>query len=556
MAAVTPAQLRTGLQTSDAAAVETATLAARVEQAAPTEIVVEVYDKFWRRIGEAGDYISLNCTKPRNQTPVLQMQFKGSDPLVPILRNCRNEVVGLTVSIGALRWAFTVDKAAYRLTDGLKTLDIEALGLYDYLSYLMIWPNYLLPIQAQIPSRAVFIGPICTVIESMIAEQAFRLQSGLWELVNNLGSLNLDWRAWFGTALQARGNFFDMLHTPIYVVRTNPLFDTSPLVSVTSRMEPVATVIEKLVKSYGVTVEVELWLPGDPQPDVWSRLNLPTYVVRVVDRSNVTGPTGTILDSIIKQIVNLEQSVLGGVLQPFLNPEGVYAPDGVYIAPTIGVNYVQPWTLLIDHPRGPLERFEIVDHHPQGWNILIGGRSPKWINDIINATTSWILDMLMIVAGLTGVPSNLFDGLFNDVLLSFQLIQNFERRNDMGPYGRPEKFIPTGAAPYNIDALFSFISAMWDSRGYRSAIAEFRNGYPYSVGRDIFPGAMMSIAENGTLYSDYIENIMISDSREERAKVVVQIGDGKAEEAPIARFQRLITGIQEAINVITLAPGQ
>jgi hypothetical protein len=222
----------------------------------------------------------------------------------------------------------------------------------------------------------------------------------------------------------------------------------------------------------------------------------------------------------------------------------------------VGVNYVKPWTVLIDHPRGPLENFEIVDHHPQGWQIIIGGKSPKWINDLINATTSWILDCIMIVVGLTGVPSNLFDGLFNDVLLSFQLIENFNRRNNMGPYGRPEKFVSTGASPYNIDALFSFISTMFDTRGYKSAICQFRNGFPYSVGRDIFPGAMMSIAENGSLYTDYIENIIVTDNRKERAKVMVQIGDGKAEEAPIARFQRLITGLQESFNVLTLAPGQ
>jgi hypothetical protein len=74
------------------------------------------------------------------------------------------------------------------------------------------------------------------------------------------------------------------------------------------------------------------------------------------------------------------------------------------------------------------------------------------------------------------------------------------------------------------------------------------------VGRDVFIGSLMSIAENGTVYTDYIENIVITDNRTERAKVIVQIGDGKAEEAPIAKLQRLITGIQEAVNVLTLAP--
>lgn len=554
MASLSLDDLRSSLASTEPVAVRDATIFARQKAAEPTEVVVTVYDKFWRPIASAGDYIDLTFTHPRNRVPVLNMTLKGGDPLVPVMRRCRKELVGITVEIGALRWAYTVDETSYTLANGQRTLTVKALGIFDYLSYILIWPNFYLPIQAQLFNRAVYIGPICTVINAMIAEQSFRLQSGLWELVNNLGSLNLDWRAWFGTVLQSRGNLLDMLHTPIYVCHVNPLLDSSPFVSITSRMETVSTLINKLMTGYGVTVEMELWLPGDPQPDEFSRLSVPTYVVRTVDRSNVTGPTATILDSIVKQLVVLEGSVLGNALAPLLNPQGVYAPDGVFIAPTVGVNFVKPWCVLVDHPRGPMEGFEIVDHHPQGWQIIIGGRSPKWVNDIINATTSWLLDCLMIVVGLTGVPSNLFDGLFNDVLLAFQLVQNFNRRNEMGPYGRPERFIPTGSAPYNIDALFSFIQAMWDTRGYRSAQAMFRNGYPYSVGKDIFPGAIMSIAENGSLYSDYIENIVVTDNRKERAKVMVQIGDGKAEEAPIARFQRLITGLQEAVNVITLAP--
>ena len=554
MAAVTPEGLRASLVETEAGAVRDATILSRQRAAEPTEILVTVYNKFWEPVGYLGDYTDLTASKPRNQVPGLNITLKGHDPLIPALRNCRKELVGLTVEIGSLRWAYTVESTSYKLNGGLKTLEVTAVGLFDFFSYMMVWPNFRLPLQAQVPSRAVFVGPIVSVLNTMIAEQAWRLQSGAWELVNNLGSLNPDWRAWFGTALQARGNLLDRLHTPVYVVHTNFLTDESPFVAITTRMESIATLIEKLMTGYGVTVEIELWLPGDPQPDQYAQLNLPTYVVRVMDRSNVTGPTGTVLDSIIKQIVTVEGSVFGSVLEPFTNADGVYPPDGVFVRPQVGVNFVQPWALLVDHPRGPMESFEITDHHPQGWQILIGGKSPAWVNNLINATTSWILDSIMIVIGLTGVPSNLLDGLFNDVLLSFQVAQNFNRRNEMGPYGRPEKFVATGAAPYNVDALFSFISAMWDSRGYRSAQASFRNGYPYSVGRDVFIGSLMSIAENGTVYTDYVENIVITDNRTERAKVIVQIGDGKAEEAPIAKLQRLITGIQEAVNVLTLAP--
>ena len=547
-------RLRGLLQSDDYSAIGEATVIARRRAAAPTEILLSVYDKFWKKIGEVNDYIDLNASDPRNQVGVLQLTLKGNDPLVPIMRRCRTEVVGLTLEIGGIRLAFTVEDATFRLAEGLKTCVVKAVSLYDYLSYLLVWPNFLAPIFAQVPSRATFFGPIVTCLNTMIAQNALRRQSGWLEFFNNIGSLNFDWRAWFGTALLNPGDPLDALTTPLYVCQVNPLFDSSPLVAFTVRMEPVATVIDNVIKSYGVSVEVTLWLPGDEQPDEYAKLKVPTYVIRVVDRSNVTGPTGTVLDSIVKQLVLVEGSVLGNVLAPLLNPDGVYAPEGVYIAPTIGVDFVVPWTVLIDHPRGPMESFEIVDHHPTGHSIVIGGRSPKWFNDFVNATTSWILDCITIVIGLVGVPSNLFDGLLNDTLLSFQLVQHFPRRNDMGPYGRPEKFIATQAAPYNINALFSFISALWDTRGYRSATVAFRNGYPYSVGRDVFKGAMMSVVENGVMYSDYVENIVITDNRQERTKVIVQIGDGKADEAPVARFQRLITGIQETINTLTLAP--
>ena len=63
-----------------------------------------------------------------------------------------------------------------------------------------------------------------------------------------------------------------MLKTPIYVVRTNPFLDTSPLVARTVRMESCGTVITDITRAYGVDVRVDLWLPGDDQPDQWANL--------------------------------------------------------------------------------------------------------------------------------------------------------------------------------------------------------------------------------------------------------------------------------------------
>jgi hypothetical protein len=37
-------------------------------------------------------------------------------------------------------------------------------------------------------------------------------------------------------------------------------------------------------------------------------------------------------------------------------------------------------------------------------------------------------------------------------------------------------------------------------------------------------------------------------------EVLAQIGDGRKDEAPLAKIQRLITGAFEALSILTLAP--
>ncbi len=162
----------------------------------------------------------------------------------------------------------------------------------------------------------------------------------------------------------------------------------------------------------------------------------------------------------------------------------------------------------------------------------------------------------MIVIGLTGVPSNLLDGFLNDAAFAFEMLQHFQRRVDLGPYTtRIEKFLATGAAPYNVDAIFTFITMSWDTRGYRSAQATFRNGAPFYAGRDTPVGGLMSIVDDeGDMLTDYVENVLLRQNRLDDAEVMVQIGDGKAEEAPIVKTQRFVTGLMEVGNTILLTP--
>lgn len=524
---------------------------------------VSVYDKMWVKVGELGDdMISLQGADPRNKMSSAQLKIKGDSWLVDTFMQCMTTHVGVVVETAGIRFAFYVDTFDYEYDNGAWIGTANLNGVWDILNYLVIWPNWWLPIQFQLFSHAVFIGPLCTAAEAMISENALRIQSGLWEFVNNAGSLNPDIRAWFGTLLQSNGNIFQMLKTPIYVVRTNPFLDTSPLIARTVRMETCASVIEDITRSYGVHVRVDLWLPGDDQPDYWTQtfpalaLTQPTYVVTVKDRSQIEGPTGTVIDSAVRQVVDVAGSFFDGIL-PFI--KGVPGRDGVFISPILGVNHVDPWAVLIapePGQKGNILTCRLSFHTPKGWQHIIGGRSPKWLNDLMNATFAWIIDSISILLGFTGIPSNLLEGFLNNTILAFQMVQHYDRRDDVGPYHPAiEVFNATTSAPYNVETLFGFINALWESRGWVSAIVTFRNAEVYTLGKDVFLGGLVSVLymDRTRIFTDYIEEVQFQIDRTKR-DILLQIGDGKAEESPLAKHQRFITATLEAINVLTLAP--
>ena len=537
-----------------------------------TDVKVTVCDAFWNEIGVAGNYIEVSGTIPRNAAPQATLKLPENHWLDPYLSQCENTMVGVIIETDGISEAFYVKRHREKLDeDGKVTLTSELVGIWDILNYLPIWPSWYLPIATQPFSHAIYFSPLCSVIEAMAAQQSFRIQSGMWEFFNNALSLNPDVRAWLGTMLQAIKNdpqTGSVLKTPLYVVRTGVLTDSSPLFCRTVRMETVGQVIGDITKAYGVDVRVYLWRPGMEQPDKYANLTHHTYVMTVKDRSQIEGPTKTALDSALRFLVDTQGSLLGKTLDPLLNPNGESAPEGVYIAPTLGLVFVPPYaqletpdTIVADgeviRSKSALMTYEIVRSTPLGWQHIIGGKSPKWLNDLLNAFYSFVIDAAQIILGFTGVPSNLLDGFLNDAFFAFQLIQHYSRRDDVGPYHPAiEVFTPTNSSPYNIEALFQLIQVLWDSRGYTTAVATFRgqNG-PFKLGRDIFPGALMSLvyASRTKVFTDHIELVSFKSNRTSR-ELTVQIGDGKPIQHPIVELKRNVSEVIAAVNVATLSP--
>ncbi|SBS73769.1 hypothetical protein MHPYR_180049 [uncultured Mycobacterium sp.] len=388
----------------------------------PPEWIFTRCDKFWRpAFSEMGpDIIEASGTDPRNASGSAMIKLKSGSTHNAYLAECSKTFVGVKVETAGIKMPYYVKKHSQKYENSAWTYTSELAGIADIFKYLIIFPTWFLPIQVQPISHAVLAGPIVTVLESVISECALRIQSGIMDFFNNALSLNPDMRTWVGTMLQALNRdgltleaLHRMLRTPMYVVRGNPFLDGSPLWAKTVRMVPLSEVIEEATQSYGIDVSIELWEVGDPQPDAFAHLDQPTYVVRVRDRTQIVGPTKTIIDSVLRTAVDLSGS-LGVMFGPLI--KGVPGMEGVFVAPALGINYHEPWTYLVapdPGEDGSVLTCEIVDHTQTGWQHIIGGKSPKWLNDLINAWFSFVIDAVQIVLGFTGIPSDLLSGFLN-----------------------------------------------------------------------------------------------------------------------------------------------
>ena len=540
---------------------------ASIEQRPPQDIICRILTNTCKTAGEAGDRERLKINWPRLGVPIGELTLKGSDPLADVVLQCDETVVPVVVDVGPLRWSGRVDVAHDKFGDPEKpdTVDCQLLHDKAWLTRVAAWPWWFMPLQIQgPPSRGVSFGNAITVIKYLFGSQFLRIQLGLWEAINNLISLNLDWRAFFATELAGNANGVDIRDirrlavTPVYVVRRGTGWkDTSPFISLNWKMEDLLTVVEQTCRDCGLTIEVWLWEPGMEQPDEHAKrgnlLKRPTVCIDVKDRQGVTGFSGTWVDGLQRTFVDLMGSMLGEVLKPFLNPKNEYAPRGVNIAPALGVHYTKPWTVFnADHPDSGV-RGTISHHHAVAWRTITGGKSPAWFNRMIDNSIAFFIDMISIVIGITGIPSTVLEGAFNDLWMAYQLTDNFDRRMKLGPMGFPEVFKATGSGSYTLEAFFQQKALMFDTAGYASAQVMVDNCFPYEIGRDFFPGGMSTVIRRGKVFSHFIEDTVLLDDGDEYAKLLIQIGDGRAEEAPAAKIQRRLGDIQAGINVALLS---
>jgi hypothetical protein len=523
---------------------------------------IRVWDLNYDLQGFCGDYITASIEFARNRVGTGEIVLPGDSEFGPLMMRCKDEVVPITVDYNDRRWSGRVD-TCQRIwdTNGLRYV-ATLVDEWAWIQSILCWPAPFAPLQAQIPKSMITVGPAITCIKSYLVANLLRLQIPLWSVLNNIsiGGLVSSIGAGFtpgyyaGTDPEKPNNpvqwndpLINRAQWPVAVKPANPLTDTSKWTAMTARMVDAETLFQDVLKDEGLMLTATLFIPGEDEPIEGLDLTRPTIVLDVVDLSGYIGETGTAADGLKRSIVEFGQNGTK-IIRPYNGPDSdAYKKPGFF-----GQHYKEPWVTFWEGQHSGIRKSVVTAHHPIAKYVIVGGRSPGWLNKGINLLIESALSAILAFVGLSGIAPTILNGILDDVFLAFDRYYDAQRVQKLGPYGFYEYYAPGGAVAYSLSGIINGLSGIHDTRGYESYEFEIDDRAPYQFGLHMDIGQPIAVESGGLLYLQYLEAARVTDSRTERVDTKLSIGDPSAEEDPTARMARKLKRIGALVNAVFL----
>ncbi|WP_276652480.1 hypothetical protein [Corynebacterium vitaeruminis] len=277
----------------------------------------------------------------------------------------------------------------------------------------------------------------------------------------------------------------------------------------------------------GVMVTVDLWLPGDEQPfPTHTTLQLPTAIVDFHPRSTVSGAVGLIGQAWrnIKRVI--DEDGISSAIQ--FADQGIPGADGR-----------QPW-VVYDLPEGP----EVTISKSTDNTFLVGGKSPKIVNEIIKAGIKTAISSLVsLIPGVGPAAAALINGA-GEVLAAMSVdrflnINEFTDEQRKTWHGRSSyiSLSKTGAAN-SLEALQKAWQAKEETDGGISVGFKVDSVEPYVPHRDFEIGDTIGFVAWGQVWAAYVSEITWTSSPGEPVGFELKLGNPKDLKDPVALLQQ------------------
>ena len=417
---------------------------------------------------------------------------------------------------------------------------ITAVSNRIHLRHIMLAASPILPHAVQIPKMFLWGGPCVTTCATAVLINLFRIYTlnGFWPLPRNL----FDPLAWI--------NNINPLNWPIQVMPVRPIVDQSRWVTIGSRWQDAESILTPVMKDAGVICHAYTWLPGDPAPyshvfgpDLGELLK-PTracVILSFEDQSGVNGPTGTAIDGLLNLFAATADDIF---------TETLFAVDGdgdgvtdPFIRKILSVAPKRPPFVYRDTGYGGTLSKTLAVHKSKAITIVVGGRSPGWVNQAITYAIRYGISQLAQTITLPGTATqipgsegldNLYQGQLDDTMLAFMPFVDPMRSGMVGSYARNEHFEQPGGSAFTMSSVMTARQGWWATRPYSSMRFDIDDSL-YRIGEDIRLGSRVSAERKGVLYTDQIMAIKRSGSRNSSGRPIISFGDDSREEDPVAQ---------------------
>lgn len=512
---------------------------------------VRMWDLRMGIVGNVADYVSLKFGEKANAVGSMSLLLKPEDPMaVYALEAHVDEVIRITVDLPHYRWSGSVLTVRESIAkDGTQVVELEVLHDWQFLETMLIWANAFFPAWIQPLSSSRRIGPAKTVIATQLIPNLIRLQAPLWNLPTN-GTL-ADFNTW---------NLIKDATHPICVKPINPLTDTSRWISSSAKFNSAADVIRDcLTNEEGIVVRIHQWLPGDEQPWKGAGFKEPRLYIDIVDNGNEKAFTGTVIDGILKTITEMVDGGLEWIMYP------VIGKNGPSLGEITGLNQKKP---VCFYPSALLEdsgvsESESVHHKPLASQVVVGGKSPDWLNKTVEVGIGGAFGALggAISAATGGVQildlspvGEIFSSFVKDKIFAFASHEDFARAKRSGPY-RWREVAKLGGNGLSLDTWQNIVTGLYETRGYSSHTIKVVNGSPYLWGRDLDMGHLVGYETlSGDAQIDRVEEFTFTDDRSTMAYLEFGIGSGLDEQSPGEKSLRKIRGVVSVLNEMATTP--
>lgn len=478
----------------------------------PPAFPIDVFSGDYTQVRPLGPYIRAKFAWKRNEATAATIQVKISHPLAQRLMQCKVDVVPIRTYYNGKVWDGRVLSCVVEGEPGREIVTATCVSNLKWLQSILGWPAPLLPVEVQFPKQDMIIGPVDFVTKYFIAKNAARLNKPVYVKVPQLG--NQIKLPEIPNGIKSLDDFLAFINQ-------------IDLCAMYSRMTPLDEVFANSLKNSDSEITCNLWVPGDEDPGKIFNTNSLGRLQNIFDLSGDNFMFFTNPDNIL------------GLINP--NTYGK-ANEACYIVDSKKKRdrrWMQ-WTTA----SGQIVSYKRNIIHPTAHQVVTGGQSPQWMNDLSRIIADGLLGLLLTMFGAPFLAPSV-GGTFDDIFLAFNVFSDPALAAQLGRHGFGEAYA-NASTGFTLDALTAGLQALRDHAGRDSVKIVVQDGgatgkgFEFGVddgsGRRYDVGDIMTFVDRDSEITDYVSSVEVEDQRGAYCMVTVTIGDDNPVKDPMLQF--------------------